>query len=367
MVELNNLPENMPKVKHWASLLVNRCFIGDLQTSTSARGDAAFFSFKLMGGEQRLVLPATKGITLHFKQKGTTKNAWLARTGNLSIQYKRSLLAFSRLSISEFRHGDKLFDFKLGMEVTSINDAQMIAQILNYFIEAKGTAGKFTTMHQQLNARLKANMSPIPPQLDDVNAYLKILRQYFKGEALQEAFFKAYIQGKTNKETDKNLHQFFGNTSGPLYDIDISKELSRLNDPSFNLATETPEKLLIPYPILKMPSKPADSALVFDYQYLYTKFDLATRNLTLVFKGKHEKDIPLTSLKIWAFDAKKGADWKPATQLRGKKEAQLIEIKMVIAEDKLSLFGKDFEENEYLIQQLAWPTAFLKTTIKDWK
>lgn len=103
MVELNNLPQSMHKVKHWAALLVERCFIGDLQTSTSSRGDAAFFSFKLKGGEQKLVLPATKGITLYFKAKGASKNPWLASTGNLSIQYKRELMAYSRLPITEFQ------------------------------------------------------------------------------------------------------------------------------------------------------------------------------------------------------------------------------------------------------------------------
>ena len=243
----------------------------------------------------------------------------------------------------------------------------MIAQVLNYFVEADGTPSKFATMHQQLNTRMKAKMHPISSQLDDVHEYLKILNKYFKGEAVKEAIFQTYIQGKTPKETDKNLHRFFRNTSGPLHDINVSQKLSLLNDPIFDLATESPEKLLIPYQLLKMQSTPADSVLTYDYQYLSAKFDLNARNLTLVFKGKHQKGIPLTNLKVWAFDAKKGADWKPATQLRAKKEAHFIEVKMVISEDQLSLYGKDLEENEYLIEQFAWPKEFIKTTIKDWK
>lgn len=134
VAEIGNLPGNMPKIKHFASLLFNRAFIGDLQTSSSSRGDATFLSFKLKGGEQKITLPATDGMALHFKQKGTSKNPWLAGTGTLSINYKRELLAYSRLPITEFRHGDNLFYFKLGMDIIKLNDAQMIAQILNHFI-----------------------------------------------------------------------------------------------------------------------------------------------------------------------------------------------------------------------------------------
>lgn len=357
----------MPKIKHWVSLLLNRSFIGDLQTSSSSKGDAIFLSFKLKGGEQNLTLPATGGMAVHFKQKGITKNPWLASTGAFSIQYKRELLAYSSLPMTEFRHGDNLFCFKLAMNLIKLNDAQMIAQVLNYFVEADRTYAKFDIMHRQLNTSMKLNMPLLSGKIETIGDYLPILAKYFKGEALKDAIYRTYILGKTQTETDRNLHRFFASTSGPFSDSNVASKLSGLNDPSFNLSTETSEELRIPYELLKMKPKKGDSVFRYDYQYLVGKFDLFARSLELTFKGKHLNAVPLTALKLWGFDAKKGADWKPDTQLRGKTAVNFTELTLAVSEQDITLSGRDFEENRYLIWQMAWPKDFLKTSIKDWR
>jgi len=367
VAEISNLPDNMPKVKHWVSLLLDRSFIGDLQTSSSSKGDATFLSFKLKGGEQNLTLPATGGMSVHFKQKGATKNPWLASTGTFSVQYKRELLAYGGLPMTEFRHGDNLFYFKLAMDLIKLNDAQMIAQVLNYFVEADRTYAKFDIMNRQLNTSMKLNMPAPSGKVETIGDYLPMLAKYFKGEALKDAIFRTYILGKTQIETDRNLHRFFSPTSGPFSGSNVASKLSELNDPSFNLATETPEQLRIPYKLLKMPPKQADSVFRYDYQYIVGKFNLAARSLELTFKGKHLNPVPLKALKIWSFDAKKGADWKPATQLGGKSEVNFTELTLIVSEQDITLSGRDFEEIRYLIWQMAWPKDFVKTSIKDWR
>ena len=365
LAEVSNLPDNMPKLKHWTSLMLNHFFIGDLQTSSSARGDATFISFKLKGGDQSFVLPATGGMVVNFKQKGASKNPWLASTGTFSINYKRELLAYTRLALTDFRQGDNFFDFKLGVDVIKVNDAQMVAHTLNYFVEAENTAGKFEVMRKQLNARMKLNM-PAPPVKDDLQAFMIVLRKHFNGEALKDAIYKTYILGKTQKETDKNLYSFFGRTSGPFVDYAVPARLSQLNDPYFELKTETPEQLRIPYALVRMQSKVGDSVFKYDYQYLVGRFKLAERKLDLTFKGSHLRGVPRAQLKVWAHDPKLGAAWKPATIL-GKDDVQFTQLLLSLSEDKIELKGYDFMDAEYLIATMPWPKDFVKTTMMDWK
>ena len=363
VANLNELPNDMPKVKHWASLMLSKGYIGDLQYSSSKIGDNQFLSFRLKGGKVAYGLPVTNGVAMHFKQKGNINNPRLAGTGVLSMNFKRLMKVYHPLAMSEFKRGDDYFYFKLGTEIFKLTDAQVLAHTLNYFVDGN-TAQKFELMRKTVNAKMKSNLMPLRSK-DEFNEFAEGFKNVFK-DRVREVVFKSYVKGKDQKETDKNLQKFFALMGYPL-DGRVSSSLEELNDPFFELKTETSEELVIPYQLLKMDPVKGDMLFKFNYQYVTGRFYLANKELKLTYKGNNQLPVALANLKQITYSHPEGkVQWvKPYN--RQKPEVIFKQIVLSIAEDKIQLMGVDHEDMTFLISSINWPPNFLKTTLMDWK
>jgi hypothetical protein len=140
VITVDDLPEFLHFAEDGLNLLLDKIHYKNLQYSKSYRGDAAFYSLDIISKNIGLDLPFGLRFVLNPDEGGDSTISSFP----ISLQYQWELLAFLKsLNLQNFSYSSEAF-FELGLQIFRVSQEQVIAQILNYFIEINiDTDGKF--------------------------------------------------------------------------------------------------------------------------------------------------------------------------------------------------------------------------------
>ncbi|WP_316768696.1 hypothetical protein [Pedobacter frigiditerrae] len=147
MITVDDLPEFLHFAETGLNSLLNRIHYKNFQFSKSARGDSAFYSLDIVTNNIGLDLPFGLRFVLNPAEDDSTISGF-----PISLQYQWEVLAFLRsFNIQNFAFTADAF-FDLGLKIFRISQEQVIAQVLNYFVDNEdGTDAKFQDLIDAIN------------------------------------------------------------------------------------------------------------------------------------------------------------------------------------------------------------------------
>lgn len=140
VVAVDDLPEFLSFVQNGLNAIFDKIHYKNLQYSKGYRGDSAFYSLDIVTSTKlALPLPFGLGLVLNPDLDGDTSISSFP----ITLEYQWEILAFLKtFSSSSFSFSLEDF-YKVGLQVFRISEEQVIAHMLNIFVEASEGKTKF--------------------------------------------------------------------------------------------------------------------------------------------------------------------------------------------------------------------------------
>lgn len=208
VIQADDLPEFLHFAENGLSSILDHIHYKNFQYSKSARGDSAFYSLDIISKNLGIDLPFGLRLILNPDKDGDSSISSFP----VSLQYQWEVLAFLRsFNLENFSFTPQAF-FELGLKIFRISNDQVIAHILNRFIEDKSTTRlKFQELVDVINA-LYPTANLILPEGDDIGVdqiTAMITQNVHIPQSISELMFSVYISDTDLSLVKDKLHQFY--------------------------------------------------------------------------------------------------------------------------------------------------------------
>src|SRR5689334_8295577 len=141
IVTVDDLPEFLSFVEDGLNTIFDKIHYKNLQYSKGYRGDSAFYSLDIVTSK-RLALPLPFDLALVLNPDLKNNDSSIS-SFPITLEYQWEILAFLK-TFSSSSFSFSLDDFyKVGLQVFRISEEQVIAHMLNIFVEASEGKTKF--------------------------------------------------------------------------------------------------------------------------------------------------------------------------------------------------------------------------------
>ena len=208
VITVDDLPDFLDFAKDGLDSFLSSIHYKNLQYSKSQRGDSASYKVDIISKNLGLDLPFGLRFVLNPDVGGDTSISSFPVT----LQYQWQIISFLRSFSLPNVSLDPDGLFQLGLQIFKVTDQQVIAHILNFFVDPADTS---TTKYQQLvddiNALYPAANLTIPTgQTPTVNLIAQLISQDSNiPKSISEVLFAAYILNTDLGTTKSKLQQFF--------------------------------------------------------------------------------------------------------------------------------------------------------------
>lgn len=147
VVTVDDLPEFLSFVQNGINSVLDKVHYKNLQYSKSPKGDAASYHLDLVTKERLgFTIPGT-GCSL-ILNPDVDQNI---SSFPVCVQYQWEILAFLRsFSLENFSFSPEEF-YRIGLQVFRLSDEQVLAHLLNYFVEPEGGETKYGQLFRDIN------------------------------------------------------------------------------------------------------------------------------------------------------------------------------------------------------------------------
>ncbi|WP_412468371.1 hypothetical protein [Pedobacter sp. KLB.chiD] len=206
VITVDDLPEFLHFAENGLNLLLDKIHYKNLQYSKSQRGDSAFYSLDIVSNNIGLDLPFGMRLVLNPDLEGDSSISAFP----VSLQYQWEMLAFLRaFKVQNFAFTPEAF-YELGLQIFRITEDEVVAHILNYFVEDTETETKFEQLLNSVNVVYRTNLS-LPtgeePTVDKVVAVIN--NEVSIPKSVSAVMFEIYISQAGEEETRGRLQQFY--------------------------------------------------------------------------------------------------------------------------------------------------------------
>jgi hypothetical protein len=281
LIKLNPCEEikcNETNIKIWIDSLLKKTFCTNLQYSKSPNGDGSFYSFDLMVKKKGIDLPIPEtDISLNLKTPfpgmyGSNK------TRKISIEIRNDILAY-KTSYNPSQFNFKPYSYyELALQIFRINNAELIANTLNYFVEDKDyKVSKFKKMIDDINKKKHENF--LVPKLEaeeNISWLLKQIKQKYPD--VKKLIYEVYLLSKTDKKTLDNVYRFFERPAGG----DVIGYINKTINITGKIALDSFESILLPSNYLSLILH--DTSLFTKLSFKYMDFVLDRVGQKMVFR-----------------------------------------------------------------------------------
>ncbi|MGY0041043.1 hypothetical protein [Pedobacter sp. NJ-S-72] len=192
VITTDDLPEFLHFAEDGLNLLLDKIHYKNLQYSKSQRGDSAFYSLDIVTGNIGLNLPFGLRLVLNPDVDGDSTISSFP----VSLEYQWEMLAFLRsFKIENFAYTPEAF-YDLGLRIFKINEDEVLAHVLNYFIESDDeTQSKFQILINDVNGLYpKAKLTLAQNQEPTVDAVVVLINKNVNiPKSISALLFSLYI------------------------------------------------------------------------------------------------------------------------------------------------------------------------------
>jgi hypothetical protein len=150
VVTVSELPEFLSFVQDGLNQIFDTIHYKNLKYSKSFRGDSAFYSLDIVSSKKLAIpLPFDLALVLNPDLTGGDSNI---SSFPITLEYQWEILAFLKtFSSSSFSFSLEDF-YKVGLDVFRVTEGQVVAHMLNIFVEPAGDISKFKQILADINA-----------------------------------------------------------------------------------------------------------------------------------------------------------------------------------------------------------------------
>lgn len=212
IITVDDLPEFLSFVEDGLNSIFDKIHYKNLQYSKGYRGDSAFYSLDIVSSK-KLALPLPFGLSLvlnpDLKDNDSTISSF-----PITLEYQWEILAFIKtFSSSNFSFSLKDF-YAVGLQVFRISEEQVVAHMLNIFVEAQEGKTKYETLLDNINDLLnfpEEQKLQLPAGIEQSisNVTTLIKNNTTITETIPLLLFAVYILNEDLSTTKQKLQEFY--------------------------------------------------------------------------------------------------------------------------------------------------------------
>lgn len=207
VVTLEDLPVFLSFVEDELQSVFDRIHFKNLQYSKSRNGDAAFYSLDLVT-KDRLDFPLPRGMKLVLNPD-LDGDAGIS-SFPISVEYQWEILAFLKsFNLSGFSYS--LSDFyELGLKVFRITEEQVMAQVLNFFVEpADANTSRYQQVLNDVNTYSASSLTFPEGEEETFALVMQTIRDGEIPAAIPMVLFAIYVLDEDIDTAKRNLKAFY--------------------------------------------------------------------------------------------------------------------------------------------------------------
>lgn len=276
VITVDDLPEFLSFVESGLNSIFEKIHYKNLQYSKGYRGDSAFYSLDIVTSSQlALPLPFDLKLVLNPDLKNGDQSI---SSFPITLEYQWEILAFLKtFSSSSFSFSLQDF-YAVGLQVFRISEEQVIAHMMNIFVEAEEGKTKYEQLLADINSLQELKDNPAFEELgfaEDVDQSIDSIIQLINNnttitKSIPLLLFAVYIakSGFGLNDIKQKLQEFY-NIIAP---DGIEAHIKRIITPKAKATLALSAGIEFPHSILKPvdPQNPADKSMfVFAQAQLY--------------------------------------------------------------------------------------------------
>ncbi|WP_293787273.1 hypothetical protein [uncultured Pedobacter sp.] len=244
VITVDDLPEFLHFAENGLDQLLDKIHYKNLQYSKSQRGDSAFYSLDIVTSNIGIDLPFGMRLVLNPDLDGDSSISSFP----VSLQYQWEMLAFLRaFKVQNFAFTPEAF-YELGLQIFRITEDEVIAHILNYFVEDKETETKFEQLLDSVNVVYGTNLSFQPDEEPTVDKVVTLINNEASiPKSVSAVMFGIYIADTQGEEARERLQQFYNR----LVPNGIEDYIKQLITPKLKATLKLSAGIAFPRKILK--------------------------------------------------------------------------------------------------------------------
>jgi hypothetical protein len=209
VITVNDLPEFLTFVENGLNAIFDKIHYKNLQFSRSYNGDSAFYSLDIVSST-KLAIPLPFDLALVLNPDLTGGDSTIS-SFPITLEYQWEILAFLKsFNLDDFSFSLEEF-YKVGLQVFRISDDQILAHILNNFVEP---ANEDTSVFQQfisdINGVLNLQTPLELPQNPDLENIIGTVKNHPNVDGpFSNLLFSSYILDTDLEQTKIKLQGFF--------------------------------------------------------------------------------------------------------------------------------------------------------------
>ncbi|MCD0470488.1 hypothetical protein [Flavobacterium sp. JAS] len=279
VVTVDDLPEFLSFVQNGLNAIFDKIHYKNLQYSKGYRGDSAFYSLDIVTSKKlALPLPFGLGLVLNPDLKDGDSDI---SSFPITLEYQWEILAFIKtFSSSSFSFSLEDF-YAVGLQVFRISEEQVIAHMLNVFVEAADGITKYEQLLKDINDLQAITQNPSYQELEfpagveqSISGVISLINNN-PGitKSIPLLLFAVYILKSDLSDTKSKLQEFY-NIIAP---DGIEAHIKRIITPKAKATLELSAGIEFPQTILRpvgadgsaYPNPATKSIFVFGKAQLY--------------------------------------------------------------------------------------------------
>ncbi|SDX75638.1 hypothetical protein [Flavobacterium degerlachei] len=215
IVTVDDLPEFLSFVENGLNAIFENIHYKNLQYSKGVRGDSAFYSLDIVTSK-RLEIPLPFDLSLVLNPDITGGDSTIS-SFPITLEYQWEILAFIKtFSSSSFSFSIEDF-YKVGLDVFRISEEQVIAHMLNIFVEAGDSITKYEQLLADINDLQQITQDPSYQELEfpagveqSIDSVVALINNN-PGitNSIPLLLFTVYILRSDLSETKQRLQEFY--------------------------------------------------------------------------------------------------------------------------------------------------------------
>lgn len=217
IITVDDLPEFLSFVEDGLNSIFDKIHYKNLQYSKGYRGDSAFYSLDIVSST-KLALPLPFGLGLVLNPDLKDNDSSIS-SFPITLEYQWEILAFLKtFSSSSFSFSMEDF-YAVGLQVFRISEEQVVAHMINIFVEAQEGKTKYEQLLEDINSLAELQGYPTFEELgfaEDVDQSIDSILTLIKNnsaitKSIPLLLFGTYIarEGFTLDEIKQKLQDFY--------------------------------------------------------------------------------------------------------------------------------------------------------------
>lgn len=212
VITVDDLPEFLSFVENGLNSIFEKIHYKNLQYSKGYRGDSAFYSLDIVTSS-KLALPLPFDLKLVLNPDLTDGDDSIS-SFPITLEYQWEILAFLKtFNSSSFSFSVEDF-YTVGLQVFRISEEQVMAHMLNIFVEANEEQTKYEQLLEDVNSALSLAGNDLlefaPETEQSINAIVTLVNNSTViTKSIPLVLFTTYILQQNLSDTKQKLQEFY--------------------------------------------------------------------------------------------------------------------------------------------------------------